>query len=188
MNMNQKDKSLCKLFEDEVWLYISDELDEEKKAMWEKHITGCSTCSNLLKSDMEISALYKENMAEDMLDSSFAMMIEKATAERTLSEKTKYFFSGLGKSFLFGKIIFGGALVTASLLILLFSQRPNPVRQIAEKMITHEDTTISTASEKVPAPAFPNSSSVDKKEEEWNNSVSDIQNGITRMEKEINQN
>jgi hypothetical protein len=186
--MNQKDKSLCKLFEDEVWLYISGELDDERKAMWEKHITGCHVCSNLLISDREISALYKENMTEDILDSSFAIMIEKATAERSFSEKIKYFFSGLGKSFLFGKIIFGGALVTASLLIILFSQRPNPVKQIAEKMINREDTTISTASEKVPASDLANSSSADKKEEEWNSSVSDIQSGITRMEKEINQN
>lgn len=186
--MHQENKGLCKQFENEVWLYLSEEIDAERRMLWNKHLAECPVCSALLSSNSRISALYKENMSEDLLDSSFDRIIEKAAAKRTLPEKVKYFFAGFGKSFVFGKVIFGSALVTASLIILLFSQRPNPVKQIVEQVSNWEDSTVTSAIEKVSGSILSLSMPSGDKEEEWNNSVDNIENQITLMEEEINQN
>lgn len=186
--MHQENKNLCKQFENEVWLYISDETDSERKALWDKHLSECSGCTALLNSNRQIVSLYKENMSEDLLDSSFDKIIEKATSKISFFEKLKYSFSGFGKSFLFGKIVFGSALVTASLIILLFSQRPNPVKQIIEQAGSWEDSTVTSAIEKVSTSLLSLSMPSGDKEEDWNNSVDNIENQIILMKEEINKN
>lgn len=188
--MQQENNNLCKQFEIEVWLYISDELESERKALWDKHLAECPKCAMLLNSNRQVASFYKENMSEDLLDSSFDKIIEKATAKVSFFEKLKYSISGFGKSFVFGKIVFGSALITTAFIIILFSQHPNQIKQIAEKIKSGEDSTIITPiPEKASnSPIEGNTFAGDKKEEEWNNSVGDIQSGINRMEQEINEN
>ena len=108
--MQTANKDLCRIFENEVWLYISGEMDPDRKKSWESHLSGCRVCASLLESNLKISELYSSNTEEDLLDSVFDKMIVKATAKTSFAGHLKESLKSWNSSFSFGKAVFGSTL------------------------------------------------------------------------------
>jgi hypothetical protein len=184
--MQQGNKSFCAQFEIEVWLYISGELNDERKKSWKLHLEQCPECSALLESNKELSAFYSENMSEDLLDSVFDKAVEKATAKLSLAGWFRFYIKSMAKSFAFGKIVLGGSLVTASIIIMFLSQRPNPVKQISDSISKWEDTTFTTKVEEISKSILSLDQSANRSDAEWAKSVNGIENQLDSLKNNIN--
>lgn len=184
--MQQKNKDLCALFEIEVWLYISGELSAERKKAWDLHLEQCHECSALFKGNKELSAFYSENMTEDMLDSVFEKAIEKAGSKLSLFDWFKYRFADFSRSFAFGKIILGSALVSAALIIMFLSQRPNPVNRIADNISKWDDTSFNAKVEEISKSILSLNQSSNRSDAEWAKSVDGIENQLDSLKYNIN--
>lgn len=184
--MQQKNKDLCKEFEIEVWLYISDELSVERKKAWKLHLEQCPECKTLLESNNELSEFYTENMSEDMLDSVFEKALEKATNKLSLSGWFKYRLSGFSKSFAFGKIILGSSLVTAALIFMFLSQKTNPVKHVVDTVAKWEDTTFKAKVDEISKSIQDLNQNHNRSDAEWARSVDGIENQLESLTKSIN--
>lgn len=142
--MQTANKDLCRIFENEVWLYISGEMDADRKKSWDNHLEACRNCAHLLESNKAVSGLYRENMEEDMLDSVFDKMIEKAVSKPSLLRRIREGLAGWNSSFSFGKAVLGSTLAGAALIIVLLSQKPVPVASIPAEQVKWDDPVIKT--------------------------------------------
>ena len=184
--MQQKNKELCGLFEIEVWLYISGELNDERKKAWLLHLEQCGECRALLESNKELSEFYTENLSEDILDSVFEKAIEKATTKLSLIDRFRYRVSDLTKSFAFGKIVLGSSLVTAALIIMFLSQNTNPVKQVVEKISKWEDTTFNAKVEEISKSIRELDGNANRSDVEWAQKVDGIENQLDSLKNNIN--
>lgn len=184
--MQQKNKELCGVFEIEVWLYISGELNEERRKAWKLHLAECPECAALLESNKQLSELYSENMSEDMLDSVFEKALSKATAKLTLFERIRYHVTDFTKSFAFGKIVLGSSLVTAALIIMFLAQNTNPVKQMAETISKWDDTSFNTKIDEISESIKALDQNVNRSDAEWAESVDGFETQLDSLKKNIN--
>jgi hypothetical protein len=184
--MQQKNKELCDLFEIEVWLYISGELNEERRKAWKLHLAECAQCSALLESNKELSEFYSDNMSEDMLDSVFEKAVAKATTKLSLIEKIKYHVTDLTKSFAFGKIVLGSSLVTAALIIMFLAQNTNPVKQLTETISKWDDNSFNTKVEEISKSIKALDRNASRSDVEWAKSVGGIETKLDSLKININ--
>jgi len=184
--MPRENKNLCSLFEQEAWLFISDEIDAERKKMWLKHLAECSNCSRLLDSNRKITSLYAENMEEDLLESKFETMIKKAAVKITFKEKAADWLYSLNKDFTFAKTALGGGLAAAAMIFLLtLPERSFVNRNETETAVWNDTTMISTIdgiSEKI-ITIEEDASSADA---EWSDSLKAISSQIDSLKFCIN--
>ncbi|MFZ1288704.1 MAG: hypothetical protein WAR79_01345 [Melioribacteraceae bacterium] len=133
--MNPKEDQLFKDFEKEVWLYLDNQLDEERQKFWDKSIEKNHYLKNYLEEYLSISNEYKFSNHIDLDDYKFDKMIEKATEKNSLFLKIKQFFTEIFSNeseFNFGKIAFASFLIIAAVLVSLISNRPNPVNNFSK--------------------------------------------------------
>ena len=131
--MNQEEKQLYKTFEKEVWLYLDNELPEERQAFWDHKINEHQEFRNYLNDCLDIGNTYRSTININLNEDTYNLMIEKAIANNSFIEKLKVFFTGLISSeyeFIFGKIAFASFLIVAAIIISIVSNRPNPVEQL----------------------------------------------------------
>jgi len=122
--MQKENNNPCAFFETEVWLYISNELSPDRKKVWDAHLEICSECRALLNGNREFAGMYKENMEEDILDSSLDCIIAAAVKEKSLLKKGTESLKDFGGSFSLGKIAFGTTIAAVSVIALLVTRTP----------------------------------------------------------------
>lgn len=187
--MQQADKTHCKQFEIEVWLYISGELDEKRKHSWDSHLEICKECRELLNSNVETSSFYKENLEDDISDIVFDKMIENITVKSSFLDKVKLYLKKLNNSFSFGKVVVGSTLITASLIIIFLAQRPNPVKEevkVAAVKYKWDDSDFKNQVKDVSNALIILENKSKKADIEWDKSVSGIENMIDSLKTRIN--
>lgn len=184
--MQKTDRTLCNQFESEVWLYISDELSDDRKKLWDRHLAECGECSALLRSNREISSFYKENMAEDINDFALERILKNAAEEVSFFQKIKQNIIELHNSYTFGKVVLGSTLVVASLVIMLFSQNQNSVKHLANSLLNWEDTEVVTKIDEISKAILDIDSNPGHSDSEWTQSLKGIETQIDSLKISIN--
>lgn len=143
------DKSkLAEQFELEIWLYLDNELDDDRMKYWDDKIAKSEELRIILNETKETLNIYSAESLHDIDNPTFKDMLDKAT-DRRISFKSIFrrlfgFDSteeerGLGKT----KIAFGSMLAIAGLVMFLVSEKPNPVKNISSDLLDWEPETIS---------------------------------------------
>lgn len=121
---------LKKEFEKEIWLYIDGSLSSERKSFWDEMMKEFSELKEEFETTTKTLGIYNEYADEDLLDAKYEAMIEKSTAG-----KRNDIIDRLQPNDRLLKLVFGGTLAAASIIILLLSNKPNPVKNISGDLL-----------------------------------------------------
>jgi hypothetical protein len=139
--MNNDEKIFCKEFQNEVFLYLNNELPIERFAFWQNHLSKCGDCSFEMKSALLISETFKEKSLVDVENSTFNKMIEKTIIRRnwlySIFENRHHYKER--KSF-YGKAALAGVLATAAIIISIITHQSIPVKNIPNNLLDWEGT------------------------------------------------
>ena len=133
MKMNQENKQLYNQFKDEVWLFLDNDLPEERMEFWRLKLNEIPELEEIISDYRSVSEYYENVKEIDVGTDNYNKMIDKAIRKKTIPTKLKIFFENilLGESeFAFGKIAFASVLIIAAVLISVLSNKPNPVINI----------------------------------------------------------
>ena len=90
MKTPNNEKSICVAFNEEVLLYLNNELPSKQMQLYKNHLMICTKCSSNLKFDLELLDLSKNNIEEEISDYKLDLMIKNAVSKKANSS-TKYF-------------------------------------------------------------------------------------------------
>lgn len=173
---DQKDL-ICKDFENEIWLFTEQSLPHERIEFWNHHIQDCSKCSLVLKNEFALLETCKEELSEDVLDSKFDMMINRAvTSSKKLSLKRLW---NIKEEFsIRTKVALISGLAVVAVIISLITPRQNPVKTVSNELLDWEGTKINSQIENIE----------DKIEiinnDEWSNQLKIIDERLQLLEKQ----
>jgi len=128
--MQYEFEKLKEKFETEIWLYLEGSISKERKKFWDEKLIEFPELKEELESTWKTLNIYNEFAEDDMLDSKFETMVKKSTAKK--KSMFSNFFKGDDKTL---KLVFGGTLAAASIVILLLSNKPNPVKNISGDLL-----------------------------------------------------
>lgn len=136
-------KSICEEFKEQVWLYLETEADTQMKNFWNKHLAGCTDCSDYLKATRKFLNAYNNIPEEDISEIKFDKMINFVTSRSrfSLKQKTTAAFEWLKHEFTFVgnyKIAFGGTLIVLIFALIIFFKEYKPRIEIKQKQTTDE--------------------------------------------------
>ena len=98
MNTPDEKRTVCEIFNEEVLLYLNNELPSEQMQLYQNHLITCTNCSNKLKIIRELLNLSKGNTEEDISDYKLNLMIDNAISKRQNSTVKYFFFNSWKKS------------------------------------------------------------------------------------------
>lgn len=122
-------KEIIALFEAEMWQYLDCSLSEKQMRFWEEKINQLPELQEMLKEQDEIIQLYNTTDIDELGDSKFKYMIEKAISEAGIWRRLKALLKIDGNNFV-PKMAFSAVVLIASFVVLLISKNPNPVNSI----------------------------------------------------------
>jgi hypothetical protein len=145
--MKHNKEELIKQFELEVWLYIDNDLDQERKEFWDRKISEIAKLKSLLDENLKLINTYSRLPLNELDKSKYLELTNSATTKKYSIIK---FFNLLNpfsveKDKLADplKIAFGGVLAAAAILILMLSKNPNPVQDLSRDMLNWNSDKIS---------------------------------------------
>ena len=142
--MQHENDFLIEEFEKEVWLYLDNNLPEKRLNYWRNHLASNPALKQWLDEIQLLLTTYDELVVDDINENSFNQMINNAVNKKTLFSRIKSLFKTESSSGGFiPKIAFGSFLVIASLIILLLSEKPNPVNKISAELLDWDDKSTS---------------------------------------------
>lgn len=147
--MQNSDKMICIIFETEMWLYIDNALTDDKMEFWRVHLRGCSKCREMLNQSEELSSPVQENELADLDDTKYDVMVSKALKHNKQSFFGSFFKSKNKNIVSIGKIVFATALVVASVLISLLSDKPNSMKSFGKEILDWEGRVVISEIEKI---------------------------------------
>lgn len=130
MKMNQELNHLFQEFEKEVWLFLDEDLPEDRLEFWKQKLEEIPELNNYIKDYLLISDLYNANQNIDLDSLKFNSMIDVSINTNSFWQKVKRYFTGLlsnESEFVFGKIAFGSLLIIAAIVISIVSNQPNSI-------------------------------------------------------------
>jgi len=132
---------ICKDFENEIWLYMERSLPQERMEFLDKHVELCSKCSTLIRSEKNLLETCKDELAEDILDSKFDMMISMAVKPKIkLSLKQiRYYKKEYSIKTKFAVI---SGLAVLAIVVSLITPKQNPVKTVSSELLDWEGTKI----------------------------------------------
>ncbi|TSA27184.1 MAG: hypothetical protein D4R68_06080 [Ignavibacteriales bacterium] len=144
--MSNDEKMICKEFENEVYLFMDNNLSMDRKENWKQHLNKCKTCSSLLNEVEVVINQTREELTDDILESKYDRMIEQAVQKKRFkiiewlfpqgTVKEKYAFSL--------KLAVVGTLATIAIVISLTTQRTNTVKTISNELLDWEGKKITS--------------------------------------------
>ena len=173
------DKTLCKIFENNLLLFIDRELPVNSFKELNLHVHECKDCSRLLNDTIDIIYTGK-NIQMDLEDELWEKMIAKSVhkGRRNYSFNEIILGDKKEKSIFYWKIAFASVLVFASITISLLTSRANPVKQVSRELLDWEGSRIEAELNTV-------NQSIDQLyKEDWNTKVNEIDQGLDRLEKQ----
>ena len=168
---------ICKDFENEIWLYMEQSLPQERIYFWNKHVKQCSKCSTLILSEKSLLETCKDELAEDILDSKFDMMISIAVKQKSKLSLKQIWYYKKGFSIKTKFAVISGLAVVA-IVVSLITPRQNPVKTVSSELLDWEGTKIDSQIENIQ----------DKIEvinnDEWSNQLKIIDERLQLLEKQ----
>ncbi|MFA3783554.1 hypothetical protein ABRY23_10870 [Melioribacteraceae bacterium 4301-Me] len=145
--MMSNENKLCDEFEKELLLFIDKQLEPVKIKLWEKHISECRFCSNLLNETTTILEESSKIQLDDIEEDKFNVMIKNTlTGKNSLKKFVIYTKTSLhrlktNKNYNYLKIAFASILVVASIILLLSKNSP-PVNNTNNNIMNWDDEEI----------------------------------------------
>ena len=137
MKMNQEQKQLYKEFEKEVWLYLDNDLPEERMKYWEEQLQKYPGLNSYIQDYNLVAESYDKIKEADIGKDKFDLIINKTISKKTFEIRFRNFFEKLFSNeaeLSFGKIAFASALIIAAVLVSFLSNKPNPVVKITNSI------------------------------------------------------
>lgn len=117
-------------FEKEIWFYIDNSLSTKRKNFWDEKLIDFPELKAEFKETAKVLDIYNEFSNEDLLDVKFETIINNA-----VQKKKNDFIKFIETENRTVKLAFGAMLAAASIVILLLSSRPNPVKNISADLL-----------------------------------------------------
>ena len=187
--MQSEIETLKAEFEKEMWLYLDNSLSSERKKFWDEKLIEFPELKTELEETTNALNIYNEFAGEDLLDSKFEVIINKSTAKK--QNRLLRFITTEDRTV---KLVFGGTLAAASIVILLLSNRPNPVKNISADLLDWNPEKINTQLDDIGnSILFMKDDDVKKYFQEkmandkWTRDVYNINKSIKKMKSELNE-
>lgn len=137
--MLSKTKQLIEQFEREVWLYLDNDLSPERMKFWNEKIVEHKELKSLLNENRKLIKLYKNVPLSEFSEVRYSEIVSQAVKKKnTVSDfiqKINPFKIEKGRIFSPVKIAFGGAMAAAAVVILLLSNKPNPIKNLSNEIL-----------------------------------------------------
>ena len=141
----QNDDYIIEEFEKDIWLYLDNDLPTERMNYWSNQIQQNPEIRTKLNEAQSILTTYNNLSGVNLDNVKFEKMIQTATKQERLFLKIKSFFLNKNESkSLFPKMAFVTTLTIAAIVILVLSQKPNPVNKISNELLDWNDEITST--------------------------------------------
>jgi len=191
----QKDKHLIEEFEKEVWLFLDNNLPSERMSFWETQIRNNLVIKQKFEEIQNLISEYDAFPSEELEHTKFKAMISNATKRERLFPNLKSLFSSNNDSeSVIPKMAFVTSLTIAAIVMLLLSQKPNPVKELSTELFEWNDeitTTqiqnISNSISLVDNENLKNYIMYNLSSDEWSRDIYSIKNQIQNLDKKTNQ-
>lgn len=187
--MQSELKILKSEFENEMWLYLDGSLPRERKEFWDKKFLEYPELKVDLMETGKVLDAYNEFSDDDILDSKFEVIVKNSTRQK--KHRLMNFLRSDDKTV---KLAFGGTLAAASIVILLLSNKPNPVKNISSDLLDWNPENINTQLNDIGKTILFIKDEDAKKyfqeklaNDKWTRDVYNINRSIQKMKSEINE-
>ena len=185
----QNDDYIIEEFEKDIWLYLDNDLPTERMNYWSNQIQNKPEIRRVLAETQGFLSEYS-NLADEKLDKlKFERMIREVTYKEHLFSKITSFFKFNNESeSLLPKMAFVTTLTIAAIVMLVLSQKPNPVNKISNDLLNWDDEITNTQIQNIS-----NSISLIENDDlknyiiyktslnKWNSDINKIENQIHNM-------
>jgi len=183
---------LGEIFEQEVWLYLSQELSEARMEFWDQQISSSVELKSILNESKQILNIYGSETLVDIDDPIFDGMISNATKPSLISKMKKLFSSNDEKGISFHKVALATTLSIAALIMLLLNDKPNQVKTISNELLewnagslTEQMNEIEMGISLVDKDNYKRYMLLKMKDESWNKNVFSIGKDLEKMKQEL---
>ncbi|MEW6194989.1 MAG: zf-HC2 domain-containing protein [Bacteroidota bacterium] len=182
--MQSNGKTLCKIFDSEIFLYLDNTLSSERKELFREHLRNCEICSKLLKETEDLLVKANESITVDLDSDLFEKMVNKAASKNQngLLKKLSVRMPNRKEKFIhWGKISFASAMVVIAVIISLLSDKPNTVKTVSKEILDWEGEKISIEIDEIKGRIeFIRTQNMNT----WNRETDAIDKQLKRLEKE----
>ena len=191
----QNDDYIIEEFEKDIWLYLDNDLPTERMNYWSYQIQKNPEIRTKFQEAQSILTTYNDLSGVKLDNTKFEKMIQTATKRERLFLKIKSFFLNKNESkSLFPKMAFVTTLTIAAIVILVLSQKPNPVNKISNELLDWNDEITSTQIQNIS-----NSISLIENDDmkkfilfkttqgEWNKNIFRLENQIKNLDDKIDE-
>jgi hypothetical protein len=191
----QNDDYIIEEFEKDIWLYLDNDLPTERMNYWSYQIQQNPEIRTKFNEAESILTNYNNLSDENLDNAKFERMIQTATKRERLFLRIKSFFLNKNESeSLFPKMAFVTTLTIAAIVILVISQKPNPVNKISSELLDWDDEITSTHIQNIS-----NSISLIENDDmkkfilfkttqgEWNKNIYRLENKIKNLDDKIDE-
>ncbi len=187
---------LTRQFENEVWLYLGDELDKSRREFWDKKIAELPELQKLLNESKQLQNIYNSEILNDIEDHAFDRIVAKA-ARPNLFTKMFAWVNGLFQSdneqgISAPKMALATTLAIAAIIMLLVTDKPNQVKTISNELldwnagsITQQMNDIETGISLVDQDNYKRYMILKFSKEGWNKNVYSITKDLEKMKQEL---
>ncbi len=145
--MQSNGKLLCKIFDQEIFLYIDNALPVDRKELLREHLKNCDSCKKLLLETENVLSIAEEITEIDLSDDVFEKMINDAVKKKQNGYWNKFILiekSRKERFIHFGKISFASVLVIIAVVVSLLSDKPNTIKSVGKDILDWEGENISS--------------------------------------------
>ena len=189
-------KHLVEQFEREVWLYVDNDLSPERIQFWNEKIIAHSELKSLLDENRKLLELYKNIPLNEFSEARYSEIVSKTVKKKnraaTLIQKINPFRIEKDRIFSPVKIAFGGTMASAAIVILLLSNKPNPVKNLSNEIldwnseeISQQISEVSTSISLMRDENFKDFLNNKRNKEKLDRDIFTISNGIQKLREEI---
>ncbi len=189
----QNDDYIIEEFGKDIWLYLDNDLPSERMDYWNNQIQTRPEIQRVLTETQEFLTDYN-NLADEKVDNlNYEKMVRTATKQERMFLKIKLFFKFSNESeSLLPKMAFVTSLSIAALIILILSQKPNPVNKISSEFLDWDDEITTTQIQNISNSIslienndMQNYMLYKRTKVGWNRDVYNIENKIQSIDKKI---
>ena len=188
-------KILLKDFENDIWLYLEKSLPDDKIRFWDEQIKSHPELKKIIEETEQVLSVYNENALIDIEEPVFNSVLNSIKDKSSISKKIRELLKINGRTgdgFNTVKIAFGGTLAVAAVVMLLITEKPNPIKNFSSELLDWNAEEIDTQMDEMELSLRLAKDDEFKKyfinklmEDRWNRDIIIINNGIKEIEKEI---
>ena len=178
--MPEYNKSKCRDFENEIWLFIDMDLPEDQLNIWKDHLTICDKCSRILDETKKLISLASSNTI-DIEEVRFDQMTKKIVSKKSFSFGkilSNLSFRPQKRSSIVWKVGLTFALVIAAIIISVTSKQQNTVKGVGKNILDWNGTEINNELIQL------NQRITFMKSDSWNREINSIDYQIENLEKQ----